>query len=154
MRDSILKRLAMLSLMFVVGAAAGMAQSLAVYEDPDEYGIPSISCGPGESTYEYRTALGEKILITSVKYESVALADAALEIDLRSAAQVLMRENLFDEQGSLSGLRVLAQFADKAVMFERRSNWLSATEAVSLESLEKFSAYHKKRAARTSAPPN
>jgi hypothetical protein len=155
MGNKILRRSALLAAVLLISSASALAQSGTVVEEPDEYGFPSISCGAGRATYEYQSHSGEKLVVFARKYESVKLADESLERSVKSAVKVLERWNLVDEHGDPIGLRVIAQFPDKAVILERKGLWLSSTEAASLESLMKFDAYEKRnRRARSSTPPN
>jgi hypothetical protein len=155
MGNKILRWSTLLAAVLLISSTTALAQSGAGVEEPDEYGFPSITCGAGRATYEYQSRSGEKIVIFARKYESVKLADESLERIVKSGVKVLERGNLVDEQGDPIGLRVLAQFPDKAVILERKGLWLSSTEAASLESLMKFDAYEKgNRHARSNTPPN
>jgi hypothetical protein len=155
MRNKILWRFTLLAAVLLISRTAAVAQSATVVEEPDEYGFLSISCGAGRATYEYQSRSGEKIVVFARKYESVKLADEVLERSVKSALKVLERENPVNEQGPPLGLRVIAQFPDKVVIFERKGLWLSSTEAASLEGLMKFDAYEKRtQRARSGTRPN
>ena len=74
--------------------------------EPDEYGFPLLAVAR-QSHLRVSVTLGEVIAIFARKYESIALADEALEQSLKPAVEVLERESLVMTRGIRLGLRAI-----------------------------------------------
>ena len=125
------------------GVSAVGLQNSDIIEERDEYGFPTISCGAGFSTTEYRAGSPERILVTEQIFTSAELSDQALEERSNLAKTVLEQETTFDDRGKMIGRRVVAVFDRGVVAIERRGTWLRTTEAASLYGLQHFEQYKK-----------